>query len=108
MTPPASCPTMTQSKQYYSYLMTNKWNTVFYNGVTDNLIKRIWEHKNKVHPKSFTAKYNVYKLVYYEIYSDPLNVIKREKQIKNLVRRKKIELIILNNPEYRDLYDELV
>jgi len=88
--------------------MTNKWNTVFYNGVTDNLIKRIWEHKNKVHPKSFTAKYNVYKLVYYEIYSDPLNVIKREKQIKNLVRRKKIELIILNNPEYRDLYDELV
>lgn len=99
---------MTQPKQYYNYILTNKLNTVFYSGVTDDLIKRIWEHKNQIHPRSFTAKYNVTKLVYYEIYSDPLNAIKREKQIKNLVRRKKIELIVFKNPDYKDLYDQLV
>lgn len=99
---------MTSTKQYYNYIATNQRNTVFYNGFTDDLLKRIWQHKNKVDPKSFTTKYNIDKLVYYEIYQDPLTGIKREKQIKNLVRRKKIELIKSMNPEFKDLYDDLI
>lgn len=94
-------------KQYFVYILTNKLNTVLYIGVTDNLIKRTYQHKNKL-VDGFTKKYNINKLVYFEIYDDPTNAIKREKTIKNLLRRKKIELIKSTNPEFRDLYPEIL
>lgn len=93
-------------KRSYIYILTNKINTVFYTGVTGNLVQRVWQHKNKT-ADSFTAKYNVGKLVYYEIYEDIEEAIKREKQIKGGSRKKKIELIVKNNPEFKDLYDEI-
>lgn len=89
-------------KQYYVYILTNKNNNVLYAGITSNLIKRIYEHKNKL-VDGFTKKYNVNKLVYYEIYDDPENAINREKTIKNLLRIKKIALIRAKNPEFKDL-----
>ena len=94
-------------KQYYVYILTNKNNNVLYAGITSNLIKRIYEHKNKL-VDGFTKKYNVNKLVYYEIFEDPENAIKREKTIKNLLRIKKILLIKNKNHEFKDLYDEIL
>jgi|SRR3989338_9143165 len=94
-------------KQYYVYILTNKNNNVLYAGITSNLIKRIYEHKNKL-ADGFTKKYNVNKLVYYEIFEDPENAIKREKTIKNLLRIKKILLIKNKNHEFKDLYDEIL
>lgn len=91
-------------KQYYVYLMTNKSKTL-YTGVTNNLVKRVYEHKNKI-IKGFTTKYNINKLVYFEIFSDVTNAIAREKQIKGWLRKKKIELIESVNPEWKDLTDE--
>ena len=93
-------------KQYYIYIMTNKINTVLYTGVTSDLNKRIWEHKEKI-IKGFTKKYNINKLVYFKIFNDPENAILREKQIKAGSRNKKIELIKRINPEWKDLYDKL-
>ena len=86
--------------------MTNKINTVLYTGITSNLKKRIWEHKEKT-IKGFTKKYNIDKLVYWEIFNDPENAILREKQIKAGSRSKKIELIKGINPEWEDLYNKL-
>ena len=86
--------------------MTNKNNTVIYTGITSNLKKRIYEHKNKI-VKGFTEKYNIKKLIYYEIFDKPINAITREKQIKDGSRRKKIELIEKMNSEWKDLYDEI-
>jgi len=93
-------------KQYYVYIMTNKRNNVLYTGITSDLKKRIWEHKEKI-AKGFTEKYNINKLVYFEIYNDPENAIVREKQIKAGSRDRKIELIRKINPEWKDLYSEL-
>ena len=93
-------------KQYYIYIMTNKRNTVLYTGVTSDLKKRIWEHKEKI-IKGFTKRYNIDKLVYFEIFNDPENAILREKQIKAGSRNKKIGLIKEINPEWKDLYDKL-
>jgi len=93
-------------KQYYVYIMTNKINTVLYTGINSDLKKRIWEHKEKI-IKGFTKKYNIDKLVYWEIFNDPENAILREKQIKAGSRYKKIELIKGINPEWKDLYDNL-
>lgn len=93
-------------KQYYVYIITNKINTVLYTGITRDLKKRIWEHKEKT-IKGFTRKYNIGKLVYWEIFNDPENAILREKQIKAGSRNKKIELIKGINPEWKDLYDKL-
>lgn len=93
--------------QYYTYILTNKYNNVFYTGVTNNLVKRIYEHKNKLQ-EGFTKKYNLTKLVYYEIHQDIKEAIIREKQIKNWHRNWKINLIIENNPELRDLYSEII
>ena len=78
-----------------------------YVGVTSNLLKRVWQHKEKV-VKGFTAQYDLDKLVYYEMYDDVNQAIIREKQIKNLVRRKKIVLILRINPDWKDLYNELI
>ncbi|HBY57083.1 MAG TPA: excinuclease ABC subunit C [Candidatus Atribacteria bacterium] len=86
--------------------MTNKRNNVLYTGITSDLKKRIWEHKEKI-AKGFTEKYNINKLVYFEIYNDPENAIVREKQIKAGSRDRKIELIRKINPEWKDLYSEL-
>lgn len=89
-------------KQYYVYLMTNERNNVIYTGITNNLLRRVYEHKNKL-IKSFTNKYNVNKLVYYEEYDSSIDAISREKQIKAGSRKKKIELIKKINSNFRDL-----
>ena len=94
------------NKQYYVYILTNKINTVLYTGITNNLERRIFEHKSKYF-KGFTAKYNVNKLVYYEIYSDIYEAIQREKQIKSGSRQKKIDLIQSLNPKWKDLVDDM-
>ena len=87
--------------------MTNISNTVLYTGITNNLIRRVYEHKNKL-VEGFTKKYNVTKLVYYEIFNDPQNAIEREKSIKNLLRAKKIALIKSMNPLFNDLYQGII
>jgi putative endonuclease len=94
-------------KQYYIYILTNQYNTVFYVGVTNNLIRRVYEHKNKL-VKGFTSKYNINKLVCYEVFSDVRDAIYREKQIKSWNRKKKIEMIEKFNPEWKDLYEEII
>jgi len=95
------------SKQYYVYIMTNVGNTVLYVGVTNDLIRRVYEHKERL-VDGFTKKYNIVKLVYYEVFEDIENAILREKQIKAGSRQKKIQLINSLNREWRDLYyDEL-
>jgi putative endonuclease len=86
--------------------MTNNRNTVLYVGVTNDLIRRVYEHKEKL-ADGFTRKYNIVKLVYYEIFEDIENAIIREKQIKAGSRQKKVQLINGINREWRDLYDEL-
>ena len=94
------------SKQYYVYVMTNSRNTVLYVGVTNDLIRRVYEHKEKL-ADGFTRKYNIAKLVYYEVFEDIENAILREKQIKAGSRQKKVQLINSINREWHDLYDEL-
>jgi len=93
-------------KQYYVYILSNLRNSVIYIGVTSDLVKRIWQHKNHlVH--GFTARYNVTKLVYFETFDSIENAIAREKQLKAGSRERKIKLIESNNPEWKDLYDTL-
>lgn len=94
-------------KQGYVYILTNKYNSVLYTGVTNDLIKRIYEHKNRL-VDGFTKKYNVHKLVHFEVLEDMINAITREKQIKGWLRSKKIALIESKNSEWRDLYKELI
>lgn len=95
------------SKSYYTYILTNKYNKILYIGVTGNLKRRIYEHKG--HYKSgFTQKYNVDKLVFYERFNNPMDAIKREKSLKNLLRNKKQKLINNFNPEWEDLYQKIV
>ncbi|MCC5669117.1 GIY-YIG nuclease family protein [Nostoc sp. CHAB 5784] len=94
------------SQQYYLYIMTNNYNSVLYTGVTNNLQRRVYEHKEKM-IEGFTKKYNITKLVYYEIFEDAYTAISREKQIKAGSRRKKIDLVNRINQEWRDLYDAL-
>jgi len=96
-----------EPKQYYIYLMTNFSNTVIYIGVTNDIIRRVYEHKNKL-MKGFTDKYNVNKLVYFESFSDVREAIAREKQIKAGSRQQKIRLITKENPEFNDLYPTII
>jgi len=91
-------------KQYYIYIMTNKLNTVLYTGVTSNLKRRVYEHKSK-QIEGFTMKYNVDKLVYYEVFDEINDAIERKKQIKAGTRQKKIDLIASMNPAWKDLYN---
>jgi len=93
-------------KHYYVYIMTNKNDTVLYTGVTNNLKVRTYQHKNKL-VKGFTQKYNVSKLVYAEVYDYVWDALRREKQIKSGSRQKKLDLINRNNPEWKDLSDDL-
>ena len=90
------------NKNYYIYIMSNERNTVLYTGITSNLEKRVYEHKNKL-IEGFTARYNLTKLVYHEITNDVETAIAREKKIKAGSRKKKIELIESENKEWRDL-----
>lgn len=94
------------SKEYYIYLITNKRLNVLYTGVTNNLVRRIYEHKNKM-VDGFTKKYNVERLVYFEAYSEISDAIMREKQIKGWSRKKKNDLINALNPKWEDLYEDI-
>lgn len=89
--------------QSYVYILTNEYNTAFYVGVTSNLVKRIFEHKEKF-LDGFTKKYNINKLVYYEIFSDISIAFDREKQLKKWKRSLKLNLIQKQNPNFDDLY----
>lgn len=92
----------------FVYFMTNAGNSVIYTGVTSDLKDRVRKHKTKKHPGSFTAKYNLCKLVYYEQLETIGEAIKREKQIKGGNRKKKVELINSMNPEWNDLSEFVV
>ena len=94
------------NKQYFVYIMTNRHNTVLYAGITSHLKKRVWEHKRGV-VMGFTRKYNIMKLVYYEVFGNVLDAITREKRIKGGSRKRKIVLIESMNKEWRDLYYDL-
>jgi putative endonuclease len=91
----------------YIYIITNYKNTTLYTGVTSNLIARIIEHRDKLYPKSFSSKYQLNKLVYFESFDSIEAAIQREKQIKGGSRKKKNDLIDSMNPEWRDLFDEI-
>jgi putative endonuclease len=94
-------------KQGFVYIITNKNNTTLYVGVTSNLKQRIERHKNKYYKNSFSSRYNLNKLVYYEVIPMIVDAIAREKQLKGGNRAKKIELIEGMNPEWQDLYNTL-
>ena len=94
-------------KQYYVYILASKKNGTLYIGITNNLPKRVFEHKNNL-VEGFTQKYNVHNLVYYEQYSDVYSAIIREKRLKKCKRRWKIELIEKINPDWKDLYHDLI
>jgi len=93
-------------RQYYVYIMANPRKTVLYTGVTNDLVRRVWQHRQG-QGDGFTTRYHCTELVFYEVLQDSYNAIAREKQIKAGSRRRKIELIKRVNPEWRDLYDEL-
>lgn len=95
------------TKYYYVYISTNKINTVLYTGVTNNLVRRMYEHRQKLIP-GFTTQYNINKLVWFEAYEDINEAIKREKQIKGGSRKKKLNLITASNPDFKDLYDGII
>jgi putative endonuclease len=90
------------------YILTNENNTTLYTGVTSDLISRVMEHRQKKYPNSFTSKYNISKLVYFEAFHSIEVAIAREKQIKAGSRQKKIDLIESINPHWHDLYDEIL
>ena len=92
-------------RQYYVYIVTNGWNRVLYTGMTNDLEKRIYQHKHKL-VGGFTSRYNASNLVYYEACEDVLSVIAREKQIKGWTRKKKIALIESMNPDWGDLSED--
>lgn len=94
--------------EYYVYIMSSTSNYTIYTGVTNNLVRRVYEHRTGADPDGFTTKYAVKKLVYYEITHDVLSAIEREKQIKSWSRKKKNTLIAGINPAWRDLYPELL
>ena len=95
------------NNQYYIYILTNKHNKVLYTGVTNDLKKRVYEHKNKL-VAGFTNKYNINRLVYYEIFNDIYPAISRKKQIKDGSRRKKINLILGGRDDKNALHYSLI
>ncbi len=94
--------------KYYVYILTNKYGTVLYTGVTNDLVRRVYEHKHSFDKNSFTSKYKVNKLVYFEDTSDVKVAIEREKQIKSWSRDKKTSLICQMNPKWVDLYNSIL
>lgn len=95
------------SKYYYVYIITNFRKTVLYTGITNNLMRRIYEHKNNL-AEGFSKKYFLHDLLYYEIFEDPKSAIEREKKIKSWSRKKKDALIVQFNPKLEDLYKEIL
>ncbi len=93
------------NKSYYVYMLASQMHGTLYVGVTNDLERRTIEHKSSISEKSFTAKYKIFMLVYYEEYTDPTEAITREKQIKSGSRKKKIELIESINPSWDDLFE---
>jgi len=93
-------------KSYYVYIITNKNDSVLYIGVTSNLRKRVYEHKNGCYAESFTHKYNLLKLLHYEVYDDSNNAIAREKQLKGWNREWKERLINKTNKHWLDLSED--
>ena len=94
-------------KQMYVYIMASRKNGTIYIGVTSDLVKRVWQHKNHI-LEGFTKAYNVDKLVYYEVWQDELASIEREKRLKHWNRNWKRKLIEKDNPEWRDLYEDII
>lgn len=94
-------------QKYYIYILSNYTNTVLYVGITNDLIRRVWEHKQKLAP-GFTARYHVDKLVYFEEFTDSLSAIAREKQVKGGSRKKKLSLIVKENQNFEDLYEKIL
>ena len=94
--------------QYYVYILSNNYNNVIYTGVTNDLIRRVYEHKNHFDKSSFTARYNVDKLVYFEMTNDVESAINREKQIKSWNRKRKNKLIEEKNPGWLDIYESVL
>ena len=93
---------------YYVYILSNNLNTVVYTGVTRDLVRRVYEHKHHLDPESFTAKYGIEKLVYFEQTTDVRVAIEREKQIKSWNRKRKNELVNSLNPQWEDLYNAIL
>ena len=94
--------------QYYIYILATNDNKVIYTGVTNDLLRRVYEHKNSLDQTSFTSRYHVHKLVYFEYTSDVRSAIEREKQITGWNRKRKNKLIESKNPEWKELYSEIL
>ena len=93
---------------YYVYILANATNVAVYTGVTNDLVRRVYEHRHNLPPDSYTAKHRIHKLVYYEQTNDVRAAIAREKQLKGWVRKKKNQLVSGMNPEWKDLYPDLL
>ena len=91
----------------YVYIMSNRTRTVLYTGVTSTLYWRVLEHKTKKYANSFTSKYNCFELIYFEVFTNIEEAIKREKQLKSWKRQWKLELILKTNPNLKDLTDNV-
>jgi len=91
------------NRNWYTYIITNHKNTVLYIGITNSLERRVYEHKNKINTSSFSNKYNLYKLAWFQMFKTPNEAIEAEKKIKGWKRDKKIDLIKKDNPDFRDL-----
>ena len=94
-------------KEYYVYILSNKYDGTLYIGVTSDIIKRVWQHKQKI-IKGFTTKYNLDKLVYFEQFNDINLAISREKRLKEYKRKWKLDLIEASNPNWHDLYEDII
>ena len=91
---------------YYVYILASRKDGVIYIGVTNDIVRRVYEHRMKAVP-GFTSKYNITRLVWFEVYDDPTNAITREKELKKWKRRWKTELIEAQNPQWNDLYESI-
>ncbi len=94
--------------QYYVYILANDTNVAIYTGVTRNLVRRVYEHRHELAEGSFTARYKIHKLVYYEVAGDVRTAIEREKQIKSWSRARKNQCVESMNPQWKDLYDSIL
>ena len=94
--------------EYYVYILSNHLNTAIYTGVTRDLVRRVYEHKHHMDPNSYTAKYSIHKLVYFESTCDVNAAIERAKQIKSWNRKRKNKLVESKNPSWAELYDSIL